>query len=109
MKYSSATETAAGRRVVQKERKYGAGASVPPRRPRALIIRQTDRCFSNDVVSRAELPPKRRSETLPGVDGGSPWGGGAAVVRMGTPGPSWPRPHCQIYSSAVVLVAATAA
>lgn len=76
MKYSSAHRNSSRPPCGAGKGKYGGCTSAPPRRPPALIICQTDRCFSNDVVSRAELTAKRRSEKLPGVDGGSPWGGG---------------------------------
>lgn len=75
MKYSSAHRNSSRPPCGAGKGKYGGCTSAPPRRPPALIICQTDRCFSNDVVSRAELTAKRRSEKLPGVDGGSPWGG----------------------------------
>lgn len=52
IKYSSPhTKTAVSCGVIQKEIKYGARTSFSPSRPCALIICQSDRCFSNDGVS----------------------------------------------------------
>lgn len=88
MKYSSAHRNSSRPPCGAGKGKYGGCTSAPPRRPPALIICQTDRCFSNDVVSRAELTAKRRSEKLPGVDGGSPWGGGSGWGPRDPAGPA---------------------
>lgn len=65
MKYSCAhAETAVSRRVGEEKRNYGACTRVPPWRPRALIICQSDRCFSNAHCLRCRTctkTPQRES------------------------------------------------